>query len=64
MNKYRFKIVKLNNSQQLLMINEDKLKIMITKKTISLFMIIQRHHEKITFEIVHMITHNFILSMS
>ena len=45
------------------MINEDKLKTSITKKTIFLFMTIQRHHEKITFEIVQMIIHDLVLNM-
>ena len=63
MNKYRFKIIKLKKSQHLLMINEDKLKTSITKKTIFLLMTIQRHHEKITFKIVQMIIHDLVLSM-
>ena len=62
-NKYWFKIVKLSKSQQLLMINENKLKTIITKKTIFLFMIIQRHHEKIIFEIVQIIIHDLVLNM-
>ena len=62
-NKYQFKIIKLRQLQHLLMINEDKLKISITKKIISLFMTIQRHYEEITFEIVQMTIHDLVLSM-
>ena len=62
-NKYRFETIKLKKSQHLLMMNEDKLKTLITKKMIFLFMTIQRHHEKIIFEIVQMITHDLVLSM-
>ena len=64
MNKYQFNIIKLKKFQHLLMINEDKLKIIIIKKTIPLFMTIQRHHEIITFEVVQIITHDFVLNMS
>ena len=39
-NKYQFEIIKLKKSQHLLMINEDKLKTSIIKKTILLFMTI------------------------
>ena len=63
MNKYQFKIIKLRKSQYLLMINKDKFKTIITKKIIFLFMTIQRHHEKITFEIVQIIIHDFVLNM-
>ena len=49
--------------QHLLMINEDKFKTSITKETISLFMTIQRHHEKITFKIVQIIIHDLVLNM-
>ena len=45
------------------MINEDKLETMITKKTIPLFITIQRHHEEIPFEIVQMIIHDLVLNM-
>ena len=45
------------------MINKDKLKTLIIKETIFLFMTIQRHHEKITFEIMQIIIHDLVLSM-
>ena len=39
-NRYQFEIIKLKKSQHLLIINENKLKTLITKKTIFLFMTI------------------------
>ena len=60
MNKYKFDIIELKNSQYLLMINEDKFKTIITKRIILLFILIQQHHEEITFKVVQMITHNLV----
>ena len=62
-NKYKFNIIKFKNSQYLLMINENKLKTTIIKETIFLFILIQQYHEKITFEVVQIITYDFVLNM-
>ena len=54
---------KLSRFIKLQLINETKLN-NITKKTNPLSMIIQQHYEKISFEIVQMITHDIVLKMS
>ena len=50
---------------ELIVINKNKLKKneQIKKKTKFLLMIIQHHHEKIFFDIVNMINHNFVLKL-
>ena len=63
MNKQKFNVVKLRKTHYLLIINENQLKNQIIKETILLFMIIQRHHEKIIFKVVMMITYNIVLKM-
>ena len=55
--KKLFQFIKLQ------LIDETKLN-QISKETNSLMMTIQRHHEKISFEIVQMITHDIVLQMS
>ena len=63
MTKQRFETIKLTKAHYLLMINEEKFKNQIIKKIIFLFIIIQRYHEKIIFEVVSIITHDIVLSM-
>ena len=58
----KYIIKKLRRFIKLQLIDETKFN-KITKKTNSLLIIIQRHHEKISFEIVQIITHDIVLKM-
>ena len=62
-----FAIQKKNNSYNLIVVDENPLSDeneRVMKETRPLSVAIQHHHEKITFDIVWMTTHNIVLEMS
>ena len=62
-----FTIQKKNDSYDLIIVDENSLSDeneRVIEETRSLLIAIQHHHEKITFDIIQMITHNIVLEMS
>ena len=62
--KFEIMTQKKQNNYELFMINESQLEIRVDKETTPLSVMIQQHHETLTFNVVTMISHNIVLDMS
>ena len=62
--KFELTTWKKQNNYELSVINRSQLETRIDKETTFLSVVIQQHHETLTFDVVFMISHDIILNMS